>query len=396
MKNMSQGTVRPGLTFRARNQSAFTLVELLVVIAIIGILVGLLLPAVQSAREAARRMQCSNNLKQIGLAVHNFESANRFLPPAGQCGSTGSTTTPYMIHSTATELLPFIEQTAVYNLFDHSFTNYTLSPYNMNATTRITATGTLLHKNAKGRSYDDPGHPSGQIAARAQIAAYVCPTTPVSGASRDPVHGYGGWDYMFIDLCDINEDPTSPQFGERTTPSGSAAWRAQVREGMLNCDKGGFGRVSDGTSNTLLCIEDAGRAHPNVGSFGALSARNTPVSGAADPVAMASGPNGRRMFAWADADAVTNGLSGPSNAILPASRKASINNYSSPMGGPPACRWSVNNCGPNDEPYSFHTGGVNAVLGDGSVQFMSSSIDVIALKALAGANDGRVTPSIGQ
>ncbi len=70
-----------------RSRLAFTLVELLVVIAIIGILVGLLLPAVQAAREAARRMSCQNNLKQLGLAMHNFESANRKLPP-GYLGPT--------------------------------------------------------------------------------------------------------------------------------------------------------------------------------------------------------------------------------------------------------------------------------------------------------------------
>ncbi|MFN5274883.1 MAG: type II secretion system protein, partial [Planctomycetota bacterium] len=82
-----------------KNRRAFTLVELLVVIAIIGILVGLLLPAVQAAREAARRMSCSNNVKQMGLAVHNHESAYKRLPHSGQCDSTGSSTTVYMMHS---------------------------------------------------------------------------------------------------------------------------------------------------------------------------------------------------------------------------------------------------------------------------------------------------------
>ncbi len=191
--------MKNGLRFAAERARArksnkglgFTLVELLVVIAIIGILVGLLLPAVQAAREAARRMQCSNNLKQIGLAVHNFESANRSLPPSGQCGSTGSTTTAYMIHSTATELLPYIEQTAVYNMFDHSFKDYSAAPYSMNASTRITATGCLLHKNAKGKAYDDPTHPSGQLAAKTLISAYVCPTTPLAGNGRCMVTAAG-------------------------------------------------------------------------------------------------------------------------------------------------------------------------------------------------------------
>jgi prepilin-type N-terminal cleavage/methylation domain-containing protein/prepilin-type processing-associated H-X9-DG protein len=375
-----------------RLKPGFTLVELLVVIAIIGILVGLLLPAVQAAREAARRMQCSNNLKQIGLAVHNFESANRKLPPSGQCGSTGSTSTAYTIHSTATELLPYIEQIAVYNQFDHSFTDYTLSPYSMDPVTRVTATGCLLHKNAKGRAYDDPTYPSGQLAAKAQISAYVCPSTPIAGTARDPIHNYGGWDYMFIDLTDIMENAGDPLFGERTQPTGTAAWLAQVRAGMLTCDRGGFARVTDGTSNTILCVEDAGRAHPSVTSFGALSNRKTPVSGAADPVPMTSGGDGRRMFAWADADAVTNGFSGPSNAVSPGSRKAKFRNYATPIGGPAECRWSVNNCGPNDEPFSFHTGGCNAAMGDGSVRFISDSTDIITLKWMAGAADGNVIP----
>lgn len=374
-------------------QAGFTLVELLVVIAIIGILVGLLLPAVQAAREAARRMQCSNNLKQIGLGVHNFESTYKRLPHSGQCGSTGSTTTVYMIHSTATQLLPYIEQIAVYNMFNHDANPAVAYGASPNGGAFVTPTGCLLHPQAKGLAYDDPNHPSGQVAAKTQIPTFICPTTPISPLARDPQAGYGVWDYMFIDLTDIDEDPSSATFGERTQPTGTAAWKAQVRSGMLTCDGGGIARVTDGTSNTLLCVEDAGRAHPSVAMFGSLSARKTPVSGAADPVPMQSGSDGRRMYAWADADAVTNGFSGSSNAISPASKKAKINNNAMPIGGPAGCRWSVNNCGPNDEPFSFHTGGINATMGDGSVRFISDSTDGIILKWMAGANDGNVLPN---
>lgn len=378
---------RNGSWFR----SGFTLVELLVVIAIIGILVGLLLPAVQAAREAARRMQCTNNLKQIGLGVHNHESAFRRLPYSGQCGSTGSTTTVYMIHSTATQLLPFIEQIAVYNLFNHDanpIVAYSATPSGVNF---LTPTGCLLHPKAKGLAYDDPNHKPGQTAAKTQIASFICPSTPVAPAARDP-QGYGVWDYMFIDLTDIDEQTGSATFGERTQPTGTAAWKAQAQAGMLTCEGGSFARVTDGTSNTVLCIEDAGRAHPSITSFGSLSSRKTPVSGAADPVSMDSGGDGRRMYAWADADAVTNGFSGPSNAISPASKKARINNNATPIGGPAECRWSVNNCGINDEPFSFHVGGVNAVMGDGSVRYISDSSDGLILKWMVAAGDGHVAP----
>ncbi len=371
-----------------KTRRAFTLVELLVVIAIIGILVGLLLPAVQAAREAARRMSCSNNVKQMGLAVQNHESAYKRLPHSGQCGSTGGTTTPYMIHSTATMLLPYIEQQSVYNMFDFNtnpVAHYGASP---DGTNFMTPSGCLIHRNAKGKAYDDPTHPSGQLAAQTNIPTFVCPSTPLDLGTRDPVDRLGGFDYMFIDLSDIDHRAGSATYGGRT-PGSDPQIAAMRVQGMLDCEGSRLASTVDGTSNTVLLIEDAGRAHPNVARFGALSARKTPVSTPAFPVNMMTGPLGRHMYAWADADAVTNGYSGPSNAIAPASRTAMINNYSTVIGGPPECLWSVNNCGPNDEPYAFHGAGANAGMGDGSVKFLSANTDGVVLKWLVGRNDSR-------
>src|SRR5215204_470541 len=129
--------------------AAFTLVELLVVIAIIGILVALLLPAIQAAREAARRSQCSINMKQLGIGVLNYESARKQLPPPGQCDSTGSATTTYVIHSTATEILPYIEQIAVYDMFDHKTDPIAAYSATLSGDAFKTPTGCLLHRKSK-------------------------------------------------------------------------------------------------------------------------------------------------------------------------------------------------------------------------------------------------------
>ena len=354
----------------------FTLIELLVVIAIIAILIGLLLPAVQKIRAAAQRMSCSNNLKQIGLACHNYESTNGILPHPGQCDSTGGASTVYMTQSTPTLLLPYVEQDNVFRMMDHSLTYAQMAAagYNIGQ----------LHPNSIGRVYNDAAHPPTVAAAKTHIKTYVCPSTPISAGARSP-DGYGAWDYMFIAVTDIEDGSPGATDPVGTRPTSSARRVTMTVPGMLSCDTSTLGTVMDGTSNTILCIEDAGRAHPSAGAWASLSSRPSPNG--EGPAWSGGASGGRRMYAWADPDAGANGFSGPSNAL--GSRVARINNYPTPLGGPPECRWATNNCGPNDEPFSFHSGGVNCLFGDGSVRFLRDSIDALTLKWMAGASDGR-------
>ncbi|MFH1924011.1 MAG: DUF1559 domain-containing protein, partial [Planctomycetota bacterium] len=104
---------------RTADPSGFTLVELLVVIAIIGILIALLLPAVQAAREAARRAHCKNNLKQIGLALHNYQSTHQSFPP-GVLGTSGSTQANHKLHTWQALILPFVEQVNLDSQYDYN------------------------------------------------------------------------------------------------------------------------------------------------------------------------------------------------------------------------------------------------------------------------------------
>ncbi|PHX64602.1 MAG: hypothetical protein CK551_00110 [Planctomycetaceae bacterium] len=371
------------LSYMKKGKKAFTLIELLVVIAIIAILIGLLLPAVQKVREAAARSTCQNNAKQMGLAAHNFLSTYNVFPHPGQLDSTGTATTQYMTHSFGTQLLPYIEMESVYKMFDHNTqifnqtTNAAIAGYRA-----YVATGGL-HLSAKGRDYDDPAFPTGWTAAQTTIKTFICPSTPIGATGRgtgDSGSGLGGLDYMVPVMSDV-DDVTKVR--NTTQPRSSMAF------GMLGLDKGPLS-CSDGTSNTIMIIEDAGRAYTSVGIFGSGSSRPSPLTTPAhSAVGDGVASNARRVYAWADPDAFGNGFSGPSNST--GSKVAKINNNASPVGGPTTCSWKVNNCGPNDEPFSFHTGGVTGVMGDGSVRFIRDSIDAVVLKYAIGASDGQLT-----
>ena len=349
----------------ARARSGFTLIELLVVIAIIGVLAGLLLPAVQQAREAARRMTCSSNIRQQGLGVFNYEAAYKLLPSSGQgitpifflpVGSP-SFVEELSVHSLYTTLLPFIEQGNLYNEMNLRF------------------------------AYNDTRAPANNAACKTEIPIYRCPSSIVADNNKDPL-GYGRTDYYAPCSTDI-----SPTFLRD---------RNLAVEGVLGFYPVKIGTVVDGLSNSILVIEDAGRTHET--QLFRTQGRRVDFASAANFADGGSLPNNRStVHRWADPDAAGSGVSGPPNNVAGNQVLQFINNNRSPYGGPgwPAataagtaatgvnpCPWSVNNCGLNDEPYSFHIGGCHVVMGDGSVKFLAQELDGLTLRYLISKAEG--------
>ncbi|MDD4267002.1 MAG: DUF1559 domain-containing protein [Pirellulales bacterium] len=322
--------------------AGFTLVELLVVIAITGILIALLLPAVQAAREAARRAQCSNHLKQLGLAMHNYADSHRALPIGLQASPLGTGTggRPRMPgHTALAMVLGFHEQGNVLGLYEPEFAN---------------------------------SHAINREATRAQIKVYQCPSDSCSGRtavnqgmqtemSRSNYAVCFGSATMLRDAHGINimEDPQRAGIDFET----DGAFRIDASRKWC-CFR-------DGTSNTVLA--------------GEVLAGKDDFKGPADKQWDARG-----MWAWhmMGAFAYTH-LNMPNAAAGDALQAAGsldcVEAHGMPCDNSHGSRWDEFQAAAR----SRHPGGVNAVFADGHVGFISETVDLQTWQCLGAINDGR-------
>jgi prepilin-type N-terminal cleavage/methylation domain-containing protein/prepilin-type processing-associated H-X9-DG protein len=342
-----------------KRRQGFTLIELLVVIAIIAVLVGLLLPAVQKVREAAARMKCSNNLKQMGLAEHNYHSTfGKFtcsydikLPGGGR---TTSTIMPWGFF-----LLPCMEQNNVYAAYDQNTISYAVGGG------AITPNGTVLSNslqvyncpsspnNGKQYTFDVPANPGGIPGLPAgKLYAATSDYTALSGIRN--------WTTLVAPTAaETNLVDMGQRHGVLRVTSAEPALQSAVSPAMS------VANVTDGTSNTFLLTELAGR--PDL-----YNSRRAVIAQGVNPGA-----------GWGDA---FNGEHWPNGTSFDG-------NLAGSDVAAGTCLINCSNLESRGAAYSFHDGGANFVLADGSVRFFSSNTNNRVIVFMITSTRGEVIPS---